>query len=164
LAFQHHRGHDDADSRDIDVGQICRDVEAALDIEKGPTVVGTLIHHGCGERTLFLGAHHLVVDAVSWRILLEDLNLACEQLTTGKRAELQPATASFRQWTTLLQEWVANDQARAEADYWVEQLRGADAVLPVDFADTNSLSSVDVVLFALSESDTERLKQRATAH
>ena len=43
------------------------------------------------ERLLWV-AHHLVVDGVSWRVLLEDLESAYRQ------AVLPPKTASFRDW------------------------------------------------------------------
>ncbi|MEO1561178.1 MAG: amino acid adenylation domain-containing protein, partial [Cyanobacteria bacterium J06632_19] len=48
---------------------------------------------------LILFAHHLVIDGVSWRILIEDLNQAYHQEIAGKPVSLPTKTSSYRQWT-----------------------------------------------------------------
>ncbi len=53
-------------------------------------------------RQLVLVAHHVVVDGVSWRILMDDLATAWRQYTSGGTVELPPVGASFRRWTQLL--------------------------------------------------------------
>ncbi|MVO89497.1 amino acid adenylation domain-containing protein [Streptomyces sp. p1417] len=53
-------------------------------------------------RQLVLVAHHVVVDGVSWRILMEDLATAWRQHADGKPVELPPVGTSFRRWTQLL--------------------------------------------------------------
>src|SRR5262249_9772694 len=52
---------------------------------------------GIGER-LLIAIHHLVVDGVSWRILLEDLQMAYRQASRGEAIKLAPKTTSFKQW------------------------------------------------------------------
>ncbi|MER7480821.1 amino acid adenylation domain-containing protein [Streptomyces sp. NPDC126510] len=54
-------------------------------------------------RQLVLVAHHVVVDGVSWRILMEDLATAWRQYSSGEPVELPPAGTSFRRWTQLLE-------------------------------------------------------------
>ncbi|QEV63994.1 non-ribosomal peptide synthetase [Streptomyces spectabilis] len=61
-------------------------------------------------RQLVLVAHHVVIDGVSWRVLMEDLATAWRQSTEGKALELPPVGTSFRRWTQLL------DRAGFEAD------------------------------------------------
>ncbi|WP_253780864.1 non-ribosomal peptide synthetase [Goodfellowiella coeruleoviolacea] len=51
---------------------------------------------------LLVVAHHLVVDGVSWRILLPDLVAACTAAVEGRPAELAPVGTSLRHWTTAL--------------------------------------------------------------
>ncbi|SCE36235.1 non-ribosomal peptide synthase domain TIGR01720/amino acid adenylation domain-containing protein [Streptomyces sp. DvalAA-19] len=53
-------------------------------------------------RQLVLVAHHVVVDGVSWRILMDDLATAWRQYTSGGTVELPPVGTSFRRWTQLL--------------------------------------------------------------
>ncbi|MEF3115012.1 amino acid adenylation domain-containing protein [Streptomyces chrestomyceticus] len=67
---------------------------------------------------LFLAAHHLCVDSASWRILLDDLALACEAVQAGATPALPPVRTSFRRWAELLRQ-AAHDPARtAELPLW----------------------------------------------
>ncbi|MFF0002816.1 amino acid adenylation domain-containing protein [Streptomyces tibetensis] len=54
-------------------------------------------------RQLVLVAHHVVVDGVSWRILMEDLATAWRQFSSGEPVQLPPVGTSFRRWTQLLE-------------------------------------------------------------
>ncbi|MGH4034895.1 amino acid adenylation domain-containing protein [Actinomycetota bacterium Odt1-20B] len=62
------------------------------------------------DRQLVLVAHHVVMDGVSWRVLMDDLATAWRQRSAGTPVELPPVGTSFRQWTTYLQ------SAAADAD------------------------------------------------
>ncbi|MFF3825910.1 amino acid adenylation domain-containing protein [Streptomyces griseus] len=53
-------------------------------------------------RQLVLVAHHVVIDGVSWRILMDDLATAWQQHSTGAPVDLPPIGTSFRRWTQLL--------------------------------------------------------------
>ncbi|MFB4419693.1 non-ribosomal peptide synthetase [Streptomyces sp. QL37] len=53
-------------------------------------------------RQLVVAVHHVVVDGVSWRILMDDLATAWRQFTSGLPVELPPVGTSFRRWTQLL--------------------------------------------------------------
>ncbi|MFJ2961370.1 amino acid adenylation domain-containing protein [Streptomyces collinus] len=54
-------------------------------------------------RQLVLVAHHVVVDGISWRVLMEDLATAWRQFSSGEPIELPPVGTSFRRWTQLLE-------------------------------------------------------------
>lgn len=54
-------------------------------------------------RELVVVVHHVVVDGVSWRILMEDLATAWQQFASGKPIELPPVGTSFRRWTQVLE-------------------------------------------------------------
>ncbi|MFH8413467.1 amino acid adenylation domain-containing protein [Streptomyces collinus] len=54
-------------------------------------------------RQLVLVAHHVVVDGISWRVLMEDLATAWRQFSSGESIELPPVGTSFRRWTQLLE-------------------------------------------------------------
>ncbi|MFD3523904.1 amino acid adenylation domain-containing protein [Streptomyces sp. NPDC058653] len=76
-------------------------------------------------RQLVLAVHHVVVDGVSWRILMDDLATAWRQLTSGVPVELPPVGTSFRRWTQLL-ERAAFD---ADSSYFRRPLPAADGPL-----------------------------------
>ncbi|SDS71531.1 non-ribosomal peptide synthase domain TIGR01720/amino acid adenylation domain-containing protein [Halopseudomonas sabulinigri] len=71
-----------------------------------------------GNSALFLAFHHLVIDAVSWRILAEDL----ARLAAGE--SLPDKTSSYRQWGEGLQQYAAREQA--QFDYWLAQSCGGE--------------------------------------
>ncbi|MFD7617130.1 amino acid adenylation domain-containing protein [Streptomyces sp. NPDC059802] len=76
-------------------------------------------------RQLVLVAHHVVIDGVSWRILMDDLATAWGQYASGAPVELPPVGTSFRRWTQLL-ERTAFD---ADRTHFQRPLPGADAPL-----------------------------------
>ncbi|MFG3552137.1 condensation domain-containing protein [Streptomyces sp. NPDC047725] len=92
-----------------------------LDPEAGVMVQAVWFDTGAGRGPgrLLLVAHHLVVDGVSWRILLPDLRAAWEAARDGRQAGLAPVTTSFRTWSGLLTDLAADpDRTAAELDLW----------------------------------------------
>ena len=165
LAFRHY----EIDSNDPlvarqDLAHIARSLDKSLDINNGPLFAFALIHLGSGARRLYLTAHHLVVDAVSWRTLLEDLNMAGERIARGDGPELQPPTASFKRWATRLTDWLSGEELRSQGRYWQEQLREPLASLRPDFTGENALSSTETIRLVFAERETERLKESSVGH
>ncbi|KAI1811266.1 hypothetical protein GGS20DRAFT_123086 [Poronia punctata] len=73
-----------------------------LNIQTGPLLAAVLFDDSEGQ-SLFITAHHLVIDLVSWRIILEDL----EGLLTGQQVPSAPGT-SFRTWCSLQEQYAVN--------------------------------------------------------
>ncbi|OBH51703.1 non-ribosomal peptide synthetase [Mycobacterium colombiense] len=87
---------------------------------------------------LVLIVHHLAVDGVSWRILLEDLNIAWAQHRGGQPLALPPGGTSFARWSSLLDEHARRPEVVAQADAW-RRVTAAPAALPtVQSADTHA--------------------------
>lgn len=105
------------------------DLQAHLDPASGRTLAWAVIERLNGGRALFIAFHHLVIDAVSWRILIDDLGRL-------HRGEPLPAkTSSFRQWGTALAGYAA--QAREQLPYWQAQTEGMRCAVPADWRATN---------------------------
>ena len=83
-----------------------RERQASLDLEQGPLGRAVLFDRGERGRVLLLVLHHLVVDGVSWRILRDDLELACAA-GAGSRWTRVAKSTSFRQWAGALQAYAA---------------------------------------------------------
>ncbi|KAA1243787.1 amino acid adenylation domain-containing protein, partial [Mycobacterium simiae] len=96
---------------------------------------------------LVLVIHHLAVDAVSWRILLDDLNSAWQQHRAGQRVTFSTRGTSFGRWASVLAEHARHDVAIEQAGAW-KQVVSAPAVLPAvepaadTFATASYLSTV----------------------
>jgi amino acid adenylation domain-containing protein/non-ribosomal peptide synthase protein (TIGR01720 family) len=134
-------------------------LQASLDISTGPLVRVALFDLGeQGLNRLFIVIHHLSVDSVSWRILLEDLETAYLQLSRGEAIELPPKTTSFRQWAERLVEYAQSERIENELDYWTTDARRNISPLPVDYpGGVNTVASTDVVSVSLSADDTQAL-------
>ncbi|WP_148307944.1 non-ribosomal peptide synthetase [Actinoplanes friuliensis] len=116
-----------------------------LDLARGPLLRATLIDIEDGPTMLVLVVHHLVVDAVSWRLLAEDLQDAYRQITTGAAVRLPARTTSFLDWANRLAAHTAAGGFDDELPHWADILTH-DTALPVDgigpdtAADTRSVT------------------------
>ncbi|WP_325948326.1 non-ribosomal peptide synthetase [Pseudomonas putida] len=79
------------------------------------------------SRQLLCTAHHLIVDSVSWQLLLQELEAL---YLHGEQQALAPVSASFAQWSQALQEHAATPVLNEQVDYWREQL-GHEVETPV---------------------------------
>ena len=97
--------------------------QASLDLEQGPLTRLVLLRcPGAPERTRLLWViHHLAVDGVSWRILLEDLQRAYDQAAAGEPVALPAKTSSFQGWSTRLQRWGQSAAFAEEALLWQDR-------------------------------------------
>jgi amino acid adenylation domain-containing protein/non-ribosomal peptide synthase protein (TIGR01720 family) len=80
-------------------------------------------------RQLVLIAHHLAIDGVSWRILLEDLNIGWAHHRGGQQVALPPAETSFARWADLLADHARRQDVVDLADSW-KQIASAPHALP----------------------------------
>ncbi|MFE7660182.1 condensation domain-containing protein [Streptomyces celluloflavus] len=75
-----------------------------VDLTAGPLLRATLIHDGIDRRLLVLTAHHLVMDILSWGVLLDDLRTACTHRATEDPVPLPPVPVTYHQWARSLRE------------------------------------------------------------
>ncbi|MCK7622569.1 non-ribosomal peptide synthase/polyketide synthase [Streptomyces sp. RS10V-4] len=135
-----------------------RELSAGFDLAGGPLLKAALCHLGDRDRpVLLLAAHHLVVDAVSWRILLEDLDTAYRQVRAGGPVALGPKTTSFRAWAERLRTYTEAGGFDAELAFW--RAAGGDPALPTDHTGRNTADSEEAVTVRLEEEETRRLLQ-----
>ncbi|MGM7649296.1 amino acid adenylation domain-containing protein, partial [Nocardia sp. JW2] len=78
---------------------------------------------------LIVVAHHLVVDGVSWRILVPDFVSAWGQLSSGQQPELVAPATSMRAWAHALADEARNPDRLAELDFWREVVETPDPLL-----------------------------------
>ncbi|MFF3671273.1 amino acid adenylation domain-containing protein [Microtetraspora malaysiensis] len=99
---------------------LAREIEAAhrrVDVENGPPMVAVLFT-GAGRPRLLLTAHHLVVDGVSWRVLLQDLHSAYGQALRREPVDLGPETTSFLRWSRALAAHAEDGAFDDEIPHW----------------------------------------------
>nr|WP_257791069.1 non-ribosomal peptide synthetase [Paenibacillus polymyxa] len=143
------------------------EIQASIHLSEGPLVKLGLFHCAEGDHLLIV-IHHLVVDGVSWRILLEDLASGYEQAVAGKTGtaiRLPHKTDSFQAWAKQLSAYANRATIGRELAYWqhIEQAEASLAKpLPKDFANDNALlGDSEVVTVRWTKQETEQLLKQA---
>ncbi|MGE5341613.1 MAG: amino acid adenylation domain-containing protein [Candidatus Omnitrophota bacterium] len=135
-------------------------IQSSIDPEKGPLIKLGLFHSDDGDRLLIV-IHHLVVDGVSWRILLEDIATLYDAYTTDHSPVLPMKTDSFKLWAETLSIYANSPALLKEKTYWSE-VESAD-IPPIpkdDIKDNikeNMIKDVQTVSFSLDEEKTHCL-------
>nr|WP_314533777.1 non-ribosomal peptide synthetase [uncultured Pseudomonas sp.] len=106
------------------------DAQRSLDLAQGPLLRALLVDGPQGQQRLFIAIHHLVVDGVSWRVLLDDVQTAYRQLIGAKPVQLPAKTSALRDWAARLQAYAGSESLREELGWWQAQLAGPDVALP----------------------------------
>ncbi|WAT31391.1 non-ribosomal peptide synthetase [Pseudomonas sp. GXZC] len=139
---------------DAELAALCDEAQRSLDLEQGPLLRAALVAMADGSQRLLLVVHHLAVDGVSWRILLEDLQQAY------RNAALPAKTSAYQLWAQQLQAHALT--LDEQLPYWQAQTTNVD--LPCDNPQgglQNRLGSkVDI---RLSAEHTRQLLQDAPA-
>ena len=93
------------------------ELQASINIETGPLLkVG--LHKTEEADHLMVCIHHLVVDGVSWRILMEDIEIGCKQYLAGSEMKFSEKTASYKAWGSALKEYSKSNFIKREIKYW----------------------------------------------
>jgi amino acid adenylation domain-containing protein/non-ribosomal peptide synthase protein (TIGR01720 family) len=144
---------------------VARELHQNLNISQGPLFRLALFQFGDHREKLLIVIHHLVVDGVSWRILLEDLQVAYEQIVEGEPASFAAGTSSFAAWAELLRTYGQSDGLKEEASYWITQQWVAEPPgMPVDtLCGENTVESARTVSRCLSAEETAALLRELPA-
>ncbi|MEU6768155.1 amino acid adenylation domain-containing protein [Streptomyces sp. NPDC046853] len=120
---------------------------------------------GSGAGRLLVVLHHLVVDGVSWRILMSDFAEAWQQISTGKAPELPAVGTSARRWASALEDEALSPEREAELDHWRDTLEAPDAALGTRAFDpaVDTMSTLDAVRVQLPADVTEAVLNKLPA-
>ena len=138
---------------------IIKETERSLNLSDGPLLKAVLLNRGENiPQYLFITIHHLVVDGVSWRILMEDLDFICRKLENGEDPTLPPKTSSFKSWAERLAGYAETAEAKEKIGCWKPLLSKRVPVLPADYPGReNTVGSVETIGVALTEAETDAL-------
>lgn len=133
-------------------------LQTSLNITTGPLVGAAWFDLGpdCPAR-LLLVIHHLVVDGVSWRIVLEDLQTVYRQIQQREALALPPKTSAFQQWGEYLETYSQSAELQERSPHW-QHFNSAEGALPLDFPNgLNTISSAQTLCLELEAEETEAL-------
>jgi amino acid adenylation domain-containing protein/non-ribosomal peptide synthase protein (TIGR01720 family) len=138
-------------------------MQAGLDLVRGPIAKLAYFDFGAGRGGRLVAiVHHLAVDVVSWRILVEDLASALDQARRGRRVELPAKTASLKEWATQLATLAHAPAVEDELGYWLRLEERGVRPLPHDQDTGDALAgSVEAVATTLTREETRALLTEA---
>ena len=138
------------------LNQVIEEMQKALDLEHGPLLRVAYIK----PNLLAVVVHHLAVDGVSWRILLEDLETAYRQLREGKEIRLSAKTTSYQKWAEELIDTAETRRYERELEYWLGDERQTFDDMPRDTGrGSNREADRGCVKVELDEQQTRQLLQ-----
>ncbi|MBY9087511.1 amino acid adenylation domain-containing protein, partial [Paenibacillus sp. HN-1] len=143
------------------MNQITAVIKESFDLETDLLIKSCIFILGENTKKLFITAHHMVIDGVSWKIFLEDFrNLSTKALRNRPSLELAPKTLSYQQWAKYLREY-GLELASNEKLFW-DLIGGKRFVFPEDHncnSDNNDISNRMISI--LSEEETQALLSNA---
>jgi amino acid adenylation domain-containing protein/non-ribosomal peptide synthase protein (TIGR01720 family) len=141
------------------IEQLAEEFQAGLDITNGP--IFRVIFFDLGDKRparLLIVAHHLAMDGISWRILLEDFQTAYIQVSSGEEIKLPPKSTSFQLWADRLAAYAQTEAANAELAYWEMVSAKTVRKIPVDYAGGDNIEKFQRgVSVWLNEDETQAL-------
>ena len=138
------------------IEEIAKKVQSSFQLSQGPLFKMVLFQCPDGDR-LFIVAHHLVIDGVSWRILLEDIQNLYLQLSRNEKPKLPLKTHSFKLWTERLQEYATSEIFIKEIPYWIGIENHSIPSTTSQSIQNNLIKEIKTILFVLSSDETDTL-------
>jgi non-ribosomal peptide synthase protein (TIGR01720 family) len=153
--------HEVADEAELEL--YAEQVQRSLDLHNGPVWRTAHVTLPDGEIRVLMVIHHLVIDTVSWRLLLQDLQVAYEAYSAGGSPNLPIRTSSYRAWAEGLQAYAA-DYPTEEKAWWLAQIDQPGSELPCDNPrGKNQVQYQSVAHLGLSEQHTQQLLKQVPA-
>jgi amino acid adenylation domain-containing protein/non-ribosomal peptide synthase protein (TIGR01720 family) len=128
------------------------ELQAGFILESGPLFKAAHFKLSDGDR-LALIVHHLVVDGVSWRVILEDLSLLFLQSQQNLPLTLPFKTNSFREWSLSLKEHAGTERILEEEKYWMAVCESEIPQLPKDLPCEETVLENDAAESIVIQSD-----------
>ena len=146
-----------------EVEKVAGQLQRSLSITEGPVMRVAGMRLRGGESRVQVMAHHLVIDGVSWRIVLEDLQAGYRQASRGEEVKLGKKTTSFRRWAEQMSRYGRGEQVMGEQEYWARQeSEGVKRVRVDREGGANEVGSERNVVIELGEEETRRLLQESS--
>lgn len=132
-----------------------------FNIEQGPLLKALLFTNYISnpiQQYLLIIVHHLVIDMVSWPILLEDLETLYKNITLALDKDLPLKTHSHIYWLEKINQIISSGKLDKEVIYWQKKLTEINYTLPRDFhAKQNTSNTMEIFVDKLGQVDTNNL-------
>ncbi len=150
------------------VSQACQAIaEEYFDLEHGPLIRSCLLTLADDEWLLVVAQHHIISDGWSRGVFVREFSALYEALCRGQADPLPSLGAQYADYAAWQREWLRGPERTAQADFWLQHLVGAPALLtlPLDRPRPSSPDFMGAcVSFTLTVSLSRALKELAPVH
>ncbi|MBO0932990.1 non-ribosomal peptide synthetase [Fibrella aquatilis] len=144
------------------VTAICAHYQRSLALTDGPIYRFVWIKMPASEshNRLFMVVHHLAIDGVSWRVLLDDMDQCLTATMSAKDVVFGPKTHAYRQWGVAMRQFALQPAVVQQRDFWQSVVADAQP-LPVDYQPTETVThqSTTTLSASLHSAQTQQLLQ-----
>ena len=134
-------------------------LQSSLNIENGYLLKVALFNLSPTEQKLFVVIHHLVIDGVSWRLLVNNFCAIYQSLNNQQPIAIPQATHTFSFWSDKIHQYADSAELLSELPYWrnvANQTTGSN--LPIDYQQgKNTISTAQSVTSILDKEKTSAL-------
>ncbi|MEL6931259.1 MAG: condensation domain-containing protein, partial [Cyanobacteria bacterium J06600_6] len=147
-----------------EIAQESDHLQSSLDITQDTLIKIAYFDLGEESDRLLIIIHHLLIDGISWRILLEDLQTAYQQILNDREIQLPAKTTSYQSWSRYLTTY-GQVSPTSNIDYWLKQNKYSNYSLPIDKElDNDNLEKKQVVITLNREYTQALLKDSSQAY
>nr|AEC14348.1 nonribosomal peptide synthetase [Bacillus sp. NK2003] len=137
-----------------EINELEENAQQSLNIHNGP-LMKFLLFRDQREVRIFWVIHHLVVDGVSWRILLEHFERCYQQIKNEQEPSLPLKTTSYKQWSEKLNEYKNTDLPEEAVQYWEKEMNVPVSPLTEDLGETCDFENMYKIV--VDEAQTQNL-------
>ncbi len=135
-------------------------LQRSINLQEGTLFRVAYFDFGNRPGRLLLIVHHLAMDGISWRILLEDFQTAYQQAISGQEIILPRKTTSFKEWAEKLEQYASGEKAKSESGFWLDMSRKIQTPFVADFPQgINTEDSATQIAVSLTTEETTSLLQ-----
>lgn len=99
------------------IDEKAEELQESINVKDGKLVSVAIFRCSIGDYLLFI-INHLLVDGVSWRIIVEDFKKTYEAILSGEKNDIGLKTTSFLKWSQKQDEYADSKELMRELEYW----------------------------------------------
>ncbi|QOS81248.1 amino acid adenylation domain-containing protein [Paenibacillus sp. JNUCC31] len=111
--------------------RLSEEARKPFDLEQGPLIRTVLFKLGEGSHILFINMHHLITDAWSNVIFLDELNILYKAYLDYRPSPLLKLPLQYSDYAVWHKEWIRENGLRKQLDFWKNELSGELPILQI---------------------------------
>jgi amino acid adenylation domain-containing protein len=154
----------DEEQREAEATRLAQaEAREPFNLKQAPLMRGKLLRLGELNHVLLFTMHHIISDAWSMGVLIEEVSVLYDAFSQGRPSSLPEVPIQYADYTVWQREWLQGGVLEEQLAYWKQQLAGVSVLqLPTDRPRPTSQSQNGAMYdFAIEAKVTQQLKKFA---